>query len=93
MLDRTPHTEYEDLLNDWTRKHESYLNKEKERLEITKFRNKKIQDSRMVIPQSLYEPGDLVKYPNLNPANKLSLSWERPGTIVTRHSNNYSIKF
>ena len=61
---------------------------------MTKLRNKKIQDSRIVIPQSFYEPGDLVKHSKLNPANKLSPSWKGPATIVTRHdNNNYSINF
>ena len=84
----------EQLNNDWTRRHEYYLNKAKERLEITKLRNKKIQDSRKVILQSLYKPGGLVKYPNFNPANKLSPSCKGPATIVTRHdNNNYSINF
>ena len=88
MLDRTPHTK----LNDWTRRHEYYLNKAKERLEINELKNKKIQDSRILIRQSLYEPGNLVKYLNLNPENKLSPSWKEPATIVTRHdNNNYSI--
>ena len=94
MLDRTLYTEYKDLFNDWTRRHEYYLNKAKERLEITKLRNKKIQDTRTVILQSLFKSGDLIKYRNLNPANKLSPSWKEPATIVTRHdNNNYSIKF
>ena len=55
---------------------------------------KKFQDSKISIPQGVYEPGDLVKFINNHPENKLSPSWKGPAVIVEHQEHNdYTILF
>ena len=94
MLSTTPKVKYEELLNLWKRRHEHYLQKAKEKIEIQKIKYKKLQDSKISIPQGVYEPGDLVKFINNHPENKLSPSWKGPAVIVEhQENNNYTILF
>ena len=46
------------------------------------------------VPQGVYEPGDLNKFINNHPENKLSPSWKGPAVIVELQENsNYKILF
>ena len=63
-LATTPSLRYNDLVQLWKERHERYLRKVKERIQIQKERYKKLQDSRIVLPQGIYEPGDLVNIIN-----------------------------
>ena len=93
MLSTTPKIKYEELLNLWKRRHEHCLQKAKEKIEIQKIKYKKLQDSKISIPQGVYEPADLVKFINNHPENKLSPSWKGPAVIVEHQENNYTILF
>ena len=54
MLSTTPKVKYEELLNLWKRRHGHYLQKAKEKIDMQKIKYKKLQDSRISIPQGTW---------------------------------------
>ena len=92
-LATTPSLKYSDLIKLWQERHERYLNKAKDRIHKNKEKYKRQQDSRIALPQRIFEPGDLVKIMNTK-ENKLSPEWKGPATVVKiLPSNNYEIIF
>ena len=66
----------------------------RERISLQKEKYKKQQDARIIKPQETYVSGDLVKFMNQAPSNKLSPSWKGPATILEEiGNNNYKIIF
>ena len=49
-LATTPSLRYGDLLQLWKERHEEYLRKVKEKIQLQKEKNKKLQDSLIVLP-------------------------------------------
>lgn len=88
MLATTPSLKYEDLISLWKTRHEKYLRQAKEKIEKSKQKYKEKQDSKIVIPQHIFEPGDLVLIHNESKQNKLSKEWKGPFPIVEKLNNS-----
>ena len=58
-LATTPSLSHDELVKLWERRHENHIQIAREKIQRSKEKNKRIQDSRIVIPQEIYEPGDL----------------------------------
>ena len=52
---------------------------------------KKQQNARIIKPQETYVSGDLVKFMNQAPSNKLSPSWKGPTTILEEIGNKFDV--
>lgn len=93
-LATTPNLRYDDLIQMWKLRHEEYLQRAKEKIALQKEKYKQLQDSKIVIPQGIFEPKDKVKFVNNTKSNKLSQSWIGPAEVIERFdNNNYTIKF
>lgn len=55
----------------WQERHERYISKAREQIEKIKEKYKRVQDAKIVLPQKLFEIGDLVMVENTK-ENKLS---------------------
>ena len=91
LLATTPSLKYPDLVRLWKERHERYIRKARQRIEKSKEKYKRIQDARIVLPQRLFDVGDLVMIEN-NKQNKLSPDWKGPAVILKAlPNNNYKI--
>ena len=87
ILATTPLLKYQDLVALWKACHEKYLRHAKEKIEKSKQKYKEKQDSKIVIPQHIFEPGDLVLIHNESKQNELSKKWNGPFLIVGKVNN------
>ena len=55
-LATTPNLRYDDLIQLWKSRHETYFEKAKEKIQIQKEKYKRFQDSTIILPQSIYSP-------------------------------------
>lgn len=93
ILATTPSLKYPDLVSLWQERHERYIRKAREQIEKSKEKYKRVQDARIVLPQKLFNVGDLVMIENTR-QNKLSPDWKGPATILkVLPNNNYEIIF
>ena len=88
MLATTPSLKYEYLLSLWKTRHEKYLRQAKEKIQKSKQKYKEKQDSKIVIPQHIFESGDLILIHNGSKQNKLSKEWNGPFSIVEKVNNS-----
>ena len=78
----------------WKERHERYLEQARQKIQIQKEKYKKLQVSKVALPQGSYESGDLVKFINYTIEHKLSPSWKGPVTVLEHlDSNNHIILF
>ena len=94
MLNTTHLIKYSNFIPRWKNRHEKYLNKARKSISLQKEKCNKQQDARITKPQETYVSGDLVKFMNQAPSNKLSAGWKGPATILEETgNNNYKIIF
>ena len=93
LLATTPSLKYPDLVKLWQERHERYIRKAGEQIGKSKEKYKRMQDAKIVLPQRLFDIGDLVMIEN-NKQNKLSPDWKGPAVILkVLPNNNYEIIF
>ncbi|XP_043474040.1 uncharacterized protein LOC122506110 [Leptopilina heterotoma] len=93
ILATTPSLKYSELVKLWQERHERYIGKARDKIQQSKEKYKRIQDAKIILPQRLFEIGDLVMIVN-NKENKLSPDWKGPATILKiLPNNNYEIIF
>ena len=93
LLATTPGLKYPDLVKLWQERHERYIRKACERIEKSKEKYKRMQDTKIVLTQRLFDIGDLVMIEN-NKQNKLSQDWKGPAVVLkVLPNNNYEIIF
>lgn len=94
-LATTPTLHQDELINLWKRRHEKYIQDARNKIMKSKEKHKRIQDSRIVIPQEIYAPGDLILIHNDNiRKGKLEQEWFGPAIILeTLENANYRIQF
>ena len=93
LLATTPSLKYPDLVKLWQERHERYIRKARERIEKSKEKCKRMQDAKIVLPQRLFDIGDLVMIEN-NKQNKLSPDWKGLAVVLkVLPSNSYEIIF
>ena len=94
VLSTTPSVKYQEILSTWKERHERYFEQARQKIQIQKEKYKKLQDSKIALPQGIYESGDLVKFISKTKEHKLSPSWKGPATVLEHlDNNNYIILF
>ena len=94
MLSTTPSVKYQEILSMWKERNEGYLEQARQKIQIQKEKYKKLQNSKIALPQEIYESGDLVKFINNIKEHKLSPSWKGSATVLDHlDNNNYIILF
>ncbi|XP_043481296.1 uncharacterized protein LOC122510591 [Leptopilina heterotoma] len=92
-LATTPSLKYPELVRLWQERHERYIRKAQEQIMRAKEKYKRIQDAKIVLPQRLFDTGDLVMLENTK-ENKLSPDWKGPAVVIKAlPKNNYEILF
>lgn len=71
VLATTPSIKYSELVKLWQERHERYIGKDREKIQKYKAKYKRIQDAKIILPQRLFDIGDLVLITNTK-ENKLS---------------------
>ena len=88
ILATTPSLKYSELIDLWRERHETYIRKAKQRIEKQKQKYKETQDKRIVIPQTIFDIGDMILIHNNRKKSKLDVEWVGPATIVEIGNNN-----
>ena len=81
-LARSPTLTYNHLIRKWKAKHEKYIQKSKERIQLQQEKSKRRLDKNITRTHPIYQIGDLIKWKNNNMLNKLEPSWKGLGTII-----------
>ena len=92
ILATTPSLTRQELVDIWKRRHDKYIERAREKIKKAKEKYKLQQDSKIVIPLGIFEPGELVLLHNEEKQHKLSREWNEPATVIEKHeNNNYTI--